>query len=100
MPHARVDAAAIRVEATNDHVIDADQRGQHTHRRDQPKRCVTGDGEGKTDDVGFAGAPVAVENSGRALPFGVSGAINACRIAASLFAASYAAKSTIPGTHR
>src|SRR6266567_2354713 len=37
MADARVDAAAIRIEAADDHVVKADERGEHTHRSDQPK---------------------------------------------------------------
>src|SRR6266487_567115 len=66
MPHARVDAAAVRVEAADDHVVQADKRGEHAHGRDEPERCVTGDGECETNDVGFARAPIAVKNRGRA----------------------------------
>src|SRR5437870_11678158 len=68
MSHARVNPAAVGIKAANDHVIDADEGGQHAHRGNQPERSVTCDGEGEADDVGFARAPVAVQNRGRALP--------------------------------
>src|SRR5438067_5258254 len=63
MTHARVNAAAVGVEAADNHVIDADECGQHTHQRDEPEGGVTCDGEGKTDDVGLARAPIAVEDN-------------------------------------
>ena len=66
MPHARVNAAAIGIEPANDHVVDADESGEHAHRGDQPERSVTGDGKGESDDVGFARAPIPVENRSRA----------------------------------
>src|SRR5437762_60700 len=72
MPHARINAAAVGIKPTNDHVIDPDQRGQDAHRCDQPKRCVTSDGKREPDDVGFASAPVAVKNRGRALPIDIT----------------------------
>src|SRR6266480_2439434 len=37
MAHARVNAAAIRIQAADDHVVEADQRGEHAHGSDQPK---------------------------------------------------------------
>ena len=61
MTHAGINAAAVRIKTADDHVVDADERGEHTHRRDQPERGVTGDRESETDDVGFASAPVAVK---------------------------------------
>src|SRR5205823_5649531 len=37
MAHARVNAAAIRIKAADDHIVEADQRGEHAHGSDQPK---------------------------------------------------------------
>src|SRR6266576_1738585 len=33
MAHARVNAAAIRIKAADDHIVEADQRGEHAHCR-------------------------------------------------------------------
>ena len=74
MTHAGVDAAAIRIEAADDHVVEPDERGEHAHRGDQPERRVPGDRESKADDVGFARAPIAVKNRRRALPIHICAA--------------------------
>src|ERR1700694_1377286 len=66
MPHTRVNTAAIRVEPADDHVIEPDERGEHAHRGDEPKRRVPSDGKSKANDVGFARAPIAVKNRGGA----------------------------------
>ena len=66
MPHARVNAAAIRIKAADDHVVDADERSENAHCGDQPERGVTGHGKGEADDVSFARAPIAVQDGGRA----------------------------------
>src|SRR5881227_2942797 len=79
MAHARVNAAAVGVEAADNHVIDADERGQHTHQGDEPEGGVTCDGEGKTDDVGLARAPVTVEDSSRAFPIDIARTLNVGR---------------------
>src|SRR5436190_2182013 len=76
MSHARINAAAVRIKTANDHVIDADQRGQHAHRRDQPKRRVTRDRKCETDDIGLARAPVAVQNGRRAFPIDIARTFN------------------------
>ena len=60
----RVDTAAIWVLFADDDVVDAHQRGEHAHRGGEPKRAVSSDGKGEADDVGFARAPVAIENGG------------------------------------
>src|SRR5438094_7409189 len=72
MTHARVNTAAIGIEAADNHVIDADECRQHAHQRDEPEGGVTRDGEGKTDDVGLARAPVTVEDSSRAFPIDIA----------------------------
>src|SRR5438045_5340774 len=66
MPHACVNAAAIRIQPANDHVIDPDQRRENAHRRDEPERRITGYGERETDDVRFTRPPIAVKNRRRA----------------------------------
>ncbi len=76
MPHARINAAAVRIKAADDHVIDADERGENAHRRDEPERGIAGDGKGEADDVGFARAPVAVKNRGRARNIDIARALN------------------------
>src|SRR5438874_8373076 len=79
MTDARVNTAAVRVKTADDHVIDADERGQHTHQGDEPEGRVTCDGEGKTDDVGLARAPVTVEDSSRAFPIDIAWTFNVGR---------------------
>src|SRR5207302_6107985 len=44
-----------------------------------PERSVTCDGEGEADDVGFARAPVAVQNRRRALPIDIARPLNVRR---------------------
>src|SRR6266568_5527875 len=66
MAHTRVDSAAVRIQAADDHVVDADKGGENAHRGDEPERGITADGKGKADDVGFARAPIAVKNRSRA----------------------------------
>src|SRR5881296_2606333 len=78
MPHAGVNAAAIGIKAANDHVVEADECREHAHRRDQPKRCVSGDGERKPNDVGLARPPVAVKDRSRALPIHIARSLNVC----------------------
>src|SRR5205823_14616059 len=62
MTDARVNTAAIGIEAADNHVIDADECSQHAHQRDELEGGVTCDGEGKTDDVGLARAPIAIQD--------------------------------------
>src|SRR2546423_10145425 len=76
MPHAGVDAAAVRIEATDDHVIDPNQRDEHAHKGDEPERGVVGDGEGEADDIGFARAPIAVKNRSRARHIDIARSLN------------------------
>src|SRR5438552_14153314 len=76
MPHAGVNAAAVGIKAADDHVVEADERSEHAHRRDQPKRTVAGDSERKPNDVGFAGPPIAVQNRRRALPIHIARPLN------------------------
>src|SRR5947199_6146916 len=78
MPHTGVNAAAVGIKAANDHVVEADECSEHAHRRDQPERTVTGDGERKTNDVGLARPPIAVQNRRRALPIHIARTFNVC----------------------
>src|SRR5437879_3544944 len=77
MPHARVDAAAVRIKAADDHVVDPDKRGQHAHRSDQPKGRITADCKREADDIGFARPPIAVQNRGRARNIDIARTFNA-----------------------
>src|SRR5438552_11207355 len=76
MPNARVHSAAVWIKAADDHVVEADEGGEDAHRRDQPERCVTGNSESEADHVSFAGAPVTVQNRGRALPIHIARTLN------------------------
>src|SRR5579859_3975909 len=71
MANTGIDPAAIWIMAADDHVVEAHQRGQHCHRRDQPKRTVAGYRESQAHHVGFARAPIPVKNRGRARPIHV-----------------------------
>src|SRR5678809_357870 len=66
MAHAGVNTAAVEIETADNHVIDADERGKHAHERDEPEGGVTGNGEGETNNVGLARAPIAIKDRGRA----------------------------------
>src|SRR5207248_9287080 len=76
MAYARVNAAAVGIKTANDQVVDPDESSKHAHRGDQPERSVTGNSEGEADDVGFARAPIAVQNRGRAFPIDVARTLN------------------------
>src|SRR2546421_12926948 len=78
MPHAGVNPAAVRIQAADDHVVEADECSEHAHRRDQPERSVTGDRERKPNDVGLARPPVAVKDRSRALPVHIARSLNVC----------------------
>src|SRR6266851_970318 len=72
MADARVNATAVGIQTADDHVVEADERGQHAHQADEPKRSVTSDGKREPDDVGLARAPVPIKNRRRALPIDIT----------------------------
>src|SRR6266446_7644588 len=76
MPHTRVNTAAIRIKAADDHIIEPDERGQHAHRGDEPERCVASHGEGEADHVRFARPPIAVQDGGRARHINIARPLN------------------------
>src|SRR3954452_2173000 len=76
MSHTRVDAAAVRIEAADDHVIDPNQRDEHAHQRDQPERSIAGHRESEANDIGFARTPVAVKNCSRARHIDIARTLN------------------------
>src|SRR5438046_7921712 len=78
MSHAGVNAAAVWIQAADDHVVETDERSEHAHRRDQPKRCVSGDGKSQANHVGLARAPIAIKNCRRALPIHIARSLNVC----------------------
>src|SRR6266487_6891347 len=78
MSHACINAAAVGIKTADDHVVEADECSEHAHCRDQPKRTVARDSERKPNDVGLAGAPVAVQNRRRALPIHIARSLNVC----------------------
>src|SRR6266481_4115661 len=78
MPHAGVNAAAVRIKAADDHVVEADECSEHAHRRDQPERSVTADRERKPNDVGLARPPIAIKDRRRALPVHIARSLNVC----------------------
>src|SRR5438045_1000406 len=78
MSHACINAAAVGIQAADDHVVEADECSEHAHRRDQPKRCVAGDGKSQANHIGLARAPIAVQDCGRALPIHIARSLNVC----------------------
>src|SRR2546425_944857 len=78
MPNARVHSPAVWIKAADDHVVEADECSEHAHRRDQPKRCVTGDGKSQANHIGLARPPIAVKNCRRALPIHIARSLNVC----------------------
>src|SRR6266700_5972861 len=78
MPHAGVNAAAVGIQAADDHVIEADECSEHAHRRDQPKRCISGDGISQPNHIGLTRPPIAIKNCRRALPVHIARSLNVC----------------------
>src|SRR5438477_4000816 len=78
MSHACINAAAVGIQAADDHVVEADECSEHAHRRDQPKRCVSGDGKSQANHVGLTRPPIAVKNCRRALPVHIARTFNVC----------------------
>src|SRR6266705_549817 len=78
MSHACINAAAVGIKTADDHVVEADERSEHAHRRDQPKRCVSGDGKSQANHIGLARPPIAVKNCRRALPIHIARSLNVC----------------------
>src|SRR5947199_9099363 len=78
MPDGCINAAAVRVEAADDHVVEPDQGGEHAHRSDQPERGVACNRKGQADHVGLARPPVAVQNCRRARNIDIARSLNVC----------------------
>src|SRR6266498_4239254 len=78
MAYARINAAAVGIQPADDHVVETDECSEYAHCRDQPKRCVSGDGKSQANHVGLTGAPVAVQNGGRAFPVHIARTLNVC----------------------
>src|SRR5438094_9069583 len=78
MPYARINSAAVGIQPADDHVVETDECSEYAHCRDQPKRCVSGDGKSQANHVGLTGAPVAVQNGGRAFPVHIARTLNVC----------------------
>src|SRR5947207_12762278 len=78
MSHACINAAAVGIKAADDHVVEADECSEHAHRRDQPKRCVTGDGKSQANHIGLTRPPIAIKNCRRALPVHIARSLNVC----------------------
>jgi len=62
--------------AADDHVIDSDQPGQRADGKDDRERGETGGKESQTDDIGFARAPITIEERGRAPPINIARAMH------------------------
>src|SRR5438270_8118010 len=78
MSHACINAAAVGIKTADDHVVEADECSEHAHRRDQPKRCVSGDGKSQANHIGLARPPIAIKNCRRALPVHIARSLNVC----------------------
>src|SRR5436305_8475229 len=78
MSHAGVNAAAVGIQAADDHVVETDECSEHAHRRDQPKRCVTGGGKSQANHIGLTRPPIAIKNCRRALPVHIARSLNVC----------------------
>src|SRR5881396_4309354 len=78
MSHAGVNAAAVGIQAADDHVVETDECSEHAHRRDQPKRCVTGGGKSQANHIGLARPPITIKNCRRALPVHIARSLNVC----------------------
>src|ERR1044071_5761251 len=76
MTDAGIDAAAVRIEAADDDVVNSDERSENAHRPNQPERRVAADRERETDDVRFDRAPVPVQNGSRARDINVARSLN------------------------
>src|SRR5438094_6581198 len=78
MSHACINAAAVGIQAADDHVVEADECSEHAHRRDQPKRCISGDGKSQANHIGLTRPPIAIKNCRRALPVHIARSLNVC----------------------
>src|SRR5947207_5571449 len=78
MSHACINAAAVGIKAADDHVVEADECSEHAHRRDQPKRCISGDGKSQANHIGLTRPPIAIKNCRRALPVHIARSLNVC----------------------
>src|SRR5213592_1776148 len=78
MPHAGVNAAAVGIKTADDHVVEADECSEHAHRRDQPKRCISGNRKSQANHIGLTCPPIAIKNCRRALPVHIARSLNVC----------------------
>src|SRR6185312_5705640 len=66
--------------AADNDVINPDQPGNRANREDDWQRRKSGREKSETDDVGFARAPVAVEQRRRAFPINIARPMHAGRL--------------------
>src|SRR5712671_2161937 len=59
-----IDSAAVWEMFADPDVIDADQARQRANRQQVGQGSITNRRDAKADDVGFAGAPIAIEQRG------------------------------------
>ena len=71
-----IDAAAVRKIPADDGVVVTDDGSQRADGEDDRERGKARGDEGETDDVGLARAPIAIKQSGGALPIDVAGAMS------------------------
>src|SRR5438477_3563400 len=78
MSHACINAAAVGIQAADDHVVEADECSEHAHCRDQPERRIAGHGKSQANHIGLTRPPIAVQNRRRALPIHIARSLNVC----------------------
>src|SRR4029077_15489112 len=67
-----VNTATIREMTADNNVIDAYQPGERTNGKDDRQRRKSGGDKRQTNYVRLAGAPIAVEQGGRAFPIQIA----------------------------
>src|SRR2546423_6183853 len=71
-----INAAAIWKMGADNNVVVADDRGEGANCENDRERSETGGNKSKADNVGFARAPISVEESSRAFPIHISWAMD------------------------
>jgi hypothetical protein len=72
----RINTTAFRKVFADPNVIQTDQCREHADGEHKPKRTVHRQRKRDTDDVGFARAPIAIQQGGRAFPIDIARTLN------------------------
>ena len=75
MTHTRINTPAVRVMPADDDIINAHQRGEHAHRRDEPEGAVARDSKSQSDNVGFTRSPISIKDGRRSWRIHIPGPI-------------------------